>query len=301
MLPSICVMDQRRRIERALKSCLDLAVAAPCPPRLAQAMRHAVFPGGARLRPELCLAVAGACGDAHPALAEAAAVSIELMHCASLVYDDLPCFDDAAIRRGHPSVHAAFGEELAILAGNALIVLSFDTLARAGAAHPALLPGLLRIVARGTGAPAGICAGQAWESDSRTELAIYHRAKTGALFESAILAGAISSGGDPMQWTGLGYRLGEAYQVADDLRDAYGHADLLGKPIGQDAVNARPSAVHELGMAGAIDRMRALCEESQERVPACPGRDEILDHLRGWSAQLLPQLLPAPQALGAAS
>ena len=85
MLPSICVMDQRRRIERALKSCLDLAVAAPCPPRLAQAMRHAVFPGGARLRPELCLAVAGACGDAHPALAEAAAVSIELMHCASLV------------------------------------------------------------------------------------------------------------------------------------------------------------------------------------------------------------------------
>ena len=236
-----------------------------------------------------------------PTLVDGTACALELLHCASLVYDDLPCFDDAAIRRGHPSVHAAFGEELAILAGNALIVLSFDTLARAGAAHPALLPGLLRIVARGTGAPAGICAGQAWESDSRTELAIYHRAKTGALFESAILAGAISSGGDPMQWTGLGYRLGEAYQVADDLRDAYGHADLLGKPIGQDAVNARPSAVHELGMAGAIARMRALCEESQERVPACPGRDEILDHLRGWSAQLLPQLLPAPQALGAAS
>ncbi len=301
MLPSIRVMDPRRRIERPLKSCLDHAVAPPCPPRLAQAMRHAVFPGGARLRPELCLAVAAACGDGHPALAESAAVAIELMHCASLVYDDLPCFDDAAIRRGHPSVHAAFGEELAILAGNALIVLSFDTLARAGAAHTSLLPGLLRVVARGTGAPAGICAGQAWESDSRTELAIYYRAKTGALFESAILAGAIASGGDPLQWTGLGYRLGEAYQVADDLRDAYGRPELLGKPVGQDTVNARPSAVHELGTAGAIARMRTLCEESQDRVPACPGRDELRAYLRGWSAQLLPQLHPATQALGAAS
>src|SRR5688572_31929514 len=76
MLPSTRVMDTRRRIERALKSCLEHAVVAPCPPRLGQAMRHAVFPGGARFRPELCLAVAGAVGDAHPALAEGAAVAI---------------------------------------------------------------------------------------------------------------------------------------------------------------------------------------------------------------------------------
>jgi geranylgeranyl diphosphate synthase type II len=104
-----------------------------------------------------------------------------------------------------------------------------------------------------------------------------------------------------MQWTGLGYRLGEAYQVADDLRDAYGRADLLGKPIGQDAVNARPSAVHELGMTGAIARMRALCDESQDRLPACDGRHELRAYLRHWSAQLLPQLHPSTQALGAAS
>ena len=113
-------------------------------------MRHAVFPGGARFRPELCLATAAACGDAHPALADAAAAAVELLHCASLVYDDLPCFDDAPIRRGHATVHTAFSEELAILAGNALIVLAFDTVARAGGAHPQLLPGLLRVISRGS-------------------------------------------------------------------------------------------------------------------------------------------------------
>jgi geranylgeranyl diphosphate synthase, type II len=106
-------MDSRRRIDRALKSCLDQATALPCPPRLGDAMRHAVFPGGARFRPEFCLAVAGACGDVQPLLTDAAAAAIELLHCASLVYDDLPCFDDAAVRRGHATVHAAFGEELA--------------------------------------------------------------------------------------------------------------------------------------------------------------------------------------------
>ncbi len=255
-------------------------------------MRQAVFPGGARFRPELCLTVAHACGDAHPAVAEGAAVAIELLHCASLVYDDLPCFDDAAIRRGHASVHVAFGEELAILAGNALIVLAFDTLARAGTAHPSLLPGLIRVVARGVGSASGICAGQAWESDTPTELGVYHRAKTGALFESAIIAGAIAGGGDPLQWGGLGYRLGEAYQVADDLRDAYGHPELLGKPVGQDAVNARPSAVHQLGPTAAVARIQTLCDEAIARAPNCLGRDDFLNLLQQWRAQLLPQARP---------
>jgi len=290
-------MEPRRRIERALKTCVDHAIGPPCPPRLAQAMRHAVFSGGARFRPELCLGVAEACGDAHPTVAEAAAISIELLHCASLVYDDLPCFDDAPIRRGHAAVHIAHGEELAILAGNALIVLAFDSLARAGAAQPALLPGLLRIVARGVGSPSGICAGQAWESEAPPELGVYHRAKTGALFESAIIAGALCGGGDPLQWTGLGYRLGEAYQIADDLRDAYGRTELLGKPVGQDAVHARPSAVHELGMTGALQRMSDLCDEVLARIPPCAGRHELVALIRGWTLALVP---PSRRAAAAA-
>src|SRR3712207_4775184 len=122
-------MDVGIRIELALVEALTRAGSSPCPPLLAAAMHHAVFPGGARIRPRLCLSVAAACGDDDPAVSEAAAVAIELLHGASLVHDDLPCFDDAPIRRGRPSVHCAYGEPAAVLTGDALIVLAFQILA----------------------------------------------------------------------------------------------------------------------------------------------------------------------------
>ena len=113
------------RIEQSLAQAISTGEAPGCPPKLAAAICHAVFPGGARIRPKLCLAVANACGDDDPTLSDAAAVAIELLHCASLVHDDLPCFDDAPTRRGRASVHWAFGEPLAVLAGDALIVLAW--------------------------------------------------------------------------------------------------------------------------------------------------------------------------------
>ena len=119
-------MDPMTRIEAGLNLAFTRTHAPPAPPLLAAAMRHAVFPRGARVRPRLCLAVAAACGDDHPEAADAAACAIEFLHCASLVHDDLPCFDDAATRRGKPSVHAAYGAPLAVLAGDALIVLAFQ-------------------------------------------------------------------------------------------------------------------------------------------------------------------------------
>ena len=97
-------MDILARIEQALDAALSQHEVPGAPPRLAAAIRHAVFPGGARIRPQLCIAVARACGDDDPALADAAAVALELLHCASLVHDDLPCFDDAATRRGRRAV-----------------------------------------------------------------------------------------------------------------------------------------------------------------------------------------------------
>jgi geranylgeranyl diphosphate synthase type II len=99
----LATMPTLTRIELALRAALDTATGAGCPPRLQAAVQHAVFPGGARIRPQLALAVARACGDDAPALSDAAAVSVELLHCASLVHDDLPCFDDAPIRRGQAS------------------------------------------------------------------------------------------------------------------------------------------------------------------------------------------------------
>ena len=98
-------MDAVSRIENALNSALQRADGPSCPPKLIAAMQHSVFPKGARVRPRLCLAVAAACGDDNPAIADIAAASIELLHCASLVHDDLPCFDDADTRRGLPTVH----------------------------------------------------------------------------------------------------------------------------------------------------------------------------------------------------
>ena len=170
------------RIEQSLAAAIASGEEEGCPPKLAGAIRHAVFPGGARIRPQLCLAVAQACGDDDPLLSEATATAIELLHCASLVHDDLPCFDDAPTRRGRASVHFAFGESLAVLAGDALIVLAFQTLGAAATKSPLRLPMLLRTIGRATGMPHGIVAGQAWECEPRVSLADYQRAKTGLFF-----------------------------------------------------------------------------------------------------------------------
>jgi geranylgeranyl diphosphate synthase type II len=294
-------MRIQARIEQALEAALARAESgtapdrqgAQAPPRLVAAMRHAVFPGGARVRPRLCLAVADACGadDRAFAGAEAAASAIELLHCASLVHDDLPCFDDAATRRGAPSVHSAFGEPLAVLAGDGLIVLAFEVLAQAPAQR---LPALLTLIAGAVGAPSGLVAGQAWESEPRAPLKRYHAAKTGALFVAATASGAIAAGADPTPWRAVGARLGEAYQIADDLLDAVG-AEGAGKPLRQDSAHARPNAVASLGVKGAVRRLELVIAEAVRSVPDCPGADGLRDLVRAQASRLAPpSLVMAP-------
>ena len=289
-------MDVTSRIEQALIAAIDRADARNCPPQLAAAMRHAVFPRGARIRPRLCLAVAAACGEDKPGVTQAAAAAIELLHCASLVHDDLPCFDDAALRRGRPSVHAAFGQPLAVLAGDALIVLAFQTLASGAAVRPTRLAALLPIVAGSVGVPSGIVAGQAWECETDVNLSEYQREKTGALFSAATAAGAASVGADGEIWRLLGDRLGEAYQVADDIRDAAGTVADLGKPVGRDAALGRPSAVSQFGLDGAIDRLRGLAAEAVAAIPACAGASDLRAHILSETQRLLPRDLAAHAA-----
>ena len=290
-------MDAITRIERALSAAVAHAEAPGGPPRLASAMQHAVFPRGARIRPRLCLAVAGACGDDHPAAADAAAASIELLHCASLVHDDLPCFDDAATRRGRPSVHRAFGEPLAVLAGDALIVLAFQTLARGAAAVPHRLAALILTIGRAVGVPHGIAAGQAWESEPEIDLAAYQQAKTGALFAAATVAGAAAAGfAAPEAWREVGERLGEAYQVADDLGDAVGSAAVLGKPVGQDRALGRPNAALQLGVAGAVRRLEKLAAEAAATIPPCAGAGELRSLIFMEAKRLMPKELAASAA-----
>ncbi|MEM9189041.1 MAG: polyprenyl synthetase family protein [Myxococcota bacterium] len=274
------------RINTALEAALH-GVHLEGPPRLEEAIRYAVFPGGARIRPRLCLAVAEAGGAPATRLADAAACALEFLHCASLVHDDLPCFDDADERRGKPSVHRVYGEALAVLTGDALIVQAFEVLAHAGISAPSQLPSLLATIARAAGARDGLVAGQAWESEPSIPLERYHRAKTGSLFVAAAMAGAQSSGQDPSQWRTMGERLGSAYQVADDLFDAHATPDS-GKPTKQDAALLRPSAVSTYGTAGAVARLRELVGEAADSIPECKGRSA----LTGMVVQMAERLVP---------
>jgi geranylgeranyl diphosphate synthase type II len=216
---------------------------------------------------------------------------VELLHCASLVHDDLPCFDDAPIRRGQPSVHSAFGERLAVLTGDALIVAAFGVLARAGAHRPARLAPLLSTVAAGVGMPGGIVAGQAWECEPRVPLREYQRLKTGALFTAATRAGAIAAGGDPEAWAALGDCLGEAYQVADDIRDVAAQPEWLGKPIGQDLALGRPSVALEKGMDAALALFEALVKQAADAVPECRGAPLLRALVRAEAERLVPPSL----------
>ena len=280
-----------QRIENALEAAVARAELGNAPPLLSAAVRHALFSGGARVRPQLALAIASACGDDQPALSDAAGAAIEMLHCASLAHDDLPCFDNAATRRGRPSVHALYGAPLAVLAGDALIVMAFDVLASAGASAPARLPALVATIARGVGMPGGIVAGQAWESEPVAPVADYHSAKTGALFVAATMSGALAAGADPLPWRALGEKLGSAYQVADDLADALLTEADLGKPVGQDVALGRPSLVTELGVMGAYHRLKDLVAEAVDSIPACDGAQALRDLVRLQATRLAPKQL----------
>jgi geranylgeranyl diphosphate synthase type II len=277
------------RIRRALEQAVCHGEAQGCPPQLAGAIRHAVFPGGARIRPQLCIAVAAACDDDEPALADAAAASIELLHCASLVHDDLPCFDDSPTRRGRPSVHRAFGERIAVLAGDALIVLAFQTLAHGTARRPARLPRLIGTLGHGVGMPFGIVAGQAWECEPQVDLSDYQRAKTGALFAAATMAGAEAAGAEPQPWRAFGEWLGEAYQVADDIRDVVADPGVIGKPTGRDVALGRPSVAREFGLREAISRFEGLVASTAAAIPDCQGAARLRALVRFESERLVPK------------
>ncbi len=283
-------MDIGLRLEQELEQAVAHAAGNDCPPLLAQALRHSVFPGGARIRPRLVLAVSTACATGNATAASqnasaslAFASAVEVLHCASLVHDDLPCFDNSVLRRGKPSVHAAFGERLAVLAGDALIVLGFEWLAMR-TERVAQLSGIL---ARCVGGPSGICAGQAWECEQTIDIVKYQRAKTGALFAACTMGGAALQGYEPFGWQKLGFAIGEAFQVADDLRDVAGSAEKLGKPVHQDEVNHAPNFVAELGFDGAMAHFEELLDAARDAIPDCPGRDALAKQIEGVSRSLV--------------
>ena len=289
-------MGIQERIDAAVKRAVATGQDGPAPARLSSALHYACTPGGARIRPTILMSVAMACGDDKPALSDAAAAALEIIHCASLVHDDLPCFDDAEIRRGKPAVHRAYSQPVAVLAGDSLIIQSFAILAAAGGDAPDRTVALIRILARQTGMPHGICAGQGWESEDEIDLSAYHRSKTGALFIAATQMGAAAAGQDADPWYELGARIGEAFQVADDLRDALCSQEELGKPAGQDDLHRRPNAVSELGLNGAVTRLDEILSGAIASIPACAGEAELAQLVRKYAEKLVPDAALAARA-----
>ncbi|MFZ5636881.1 MAG: farnesyl diphosphate synthase [Pseudomonadota bacterium] len=255
--------DWRRRVDDALESALrDHAVAGS---RLQAAMRHATLLGGKRVRPLLTYATGDLLGVAASAL-DAPATAVELIHAYSLVHDDLPAMDDDALRRGQPTVHVAFDEATAVLAGDALQALAFRQLADAPLPADARIA-MVRELATASGA-VGMCGGQAFDIDATgrggdialDELRRLHALKTGALLRCAVRLGAIAGAADGDAADALDRyadALGLAFQIRDDLLDIESDSATLGKTAGKDLVQNKATFPALLGIDGA----RAALEE----------------------------------------
>jgi geranylgeranyl diphosphate synthase type II len=277
--------DHAARVDARLRDAVARST-ADAPPRLIESILYSVTAGGKRLRPALVLESARACGgDPNDPSTIAAAVAIELIHTFSLVHDDLPAMDDDDLRRGVPTNHKVFGEAMAILAGDAMVTLAFETIARD--ADAALVPPLVRELASAAG-PVGMIGGQVLdiEGENRnlalSELQRIHRMKTGALLTCACRMGALAArvADDRLAAiTDYGRHLGLAFQIVDDLLDVTSTPQQLGKHTHKDAgsgkntyprllgieasrtaaqqhVEAAISAVAELG--SAADGLRAI-------------------------------------------
>jgi len=266
-----------RWIEDALDRLVPAADTRPAP--LHAAMRHSLFAGGKRLRPILCAASAGACG-ANREVALFPAAAIECLHTYTLIHDDLPCMDDDDLRRGIPTCHKAYGEAIALLAGDALQTLAFKLLSRA----PTAALDMVRELADATGST-GVIGGQVEDMlgeklpPDAGRLQYIQQHKTGDLIACACRLGVRVAEGGPEALdaaTRFGTAIGETFQIADDLLNATSTAAQLGKAVGTDAAREKTTAISVYGMDGAKKRLQELTERALEILPLFPGNSEPL-------------------------
>ncbi|WP_440981348.1 polyprenyl synthetase family protein [Shinella sumterensis] len=255
------------------------------PARLLAAMRHGVLNGGKRLRPFLVIEAAALFDGVERETAVRIGAALECIHCYSLVHDDLPAMDDDDLRRGQPTVHIAFDEAAAILAGDSLLTLAFDIVASPETRLPdATKTALVLALSRAAGI-GGMAGGQALDLDAEKTapdeagIVTLQAMKTGALLRFACEAGAIIAGAPPADRATLrryGETVGLAFQIADDLLDLTADAATLGKATGKDAERGKATLVARRGQAWAEDRLQALVKEAEALLAPFSHRAGIL-------------------------
>jgi geranylgeranyl diphosphate synthase type II len=255
---------------------------------LLDALEYSSLNGGKRIRAMLVYMSAQCCGldlsDKEATSPDTAAAAIELIHCYSLIHDDLPAMDDDALRRGRPTCHIEFGEANAILAGDALQALAFELLARESTQDPGQSLQLIQALARASGA-SGMVGGQAIDlaavgsNVALEQLIEMHRLKTGALIECAIDLGAICANASSLQREALSRyacALGLAFQIQDDIIDIEGSPDITGKTQGADLAANKPTFPALLGLTGARDYALQICDEALAALKSLgPGAEPL--------------------------
>ncbi len=261
------------------------------PQELHRAMRYAVLGGGKRLRPVLVYASGTALGAKLESL-DACAAAVEIIHAYSLVHDDLPAMDDDSLRRGRPTCHVAFGEAMAILAGDALQALAFEVLARDTAQRgaPSIHVEMLATLAAACGSH-GMAGGQALDLAAvgkhltPQQLEQMHVQKTGALIRASVRLGALASGCNDSELLDAleryGHCVGLAFQIRDDILDIEGDSATIGKTAGKDAANAKPTYPGVLGIDAAQSELRQFTEAAIDAVkPLGTRADELVSIAR---------------------
>ena len=263
-----------------------LPPAGQAPQRLHEAMRYSVMAPGKRIRPVLTYATGAALGVALEML-DPAAVAVELIHAYSLIHDDLPAMDDDDLRRGRPTCHRQFDEATAILAGDALQALAFESLLHDSARA---LPGacrlaMVQVLAHASGSH-GMAGGQALDLSavgkrlSLEQLENMHKHKTGALIRASVKLGLLASGSEDQDLDSRLERyatcIGLAFQVQDDILDVEGATEVIGKPQGSDADRDKPTYPNLLGMDEAKATARRLCDEAIESLAPLGPRGDTL-------------------------
>lgn len=272
----------RQRCEQTLHHALQNLPAMP--QQLTEAMRYSALAGGKRIRPCLTYAAAEALG-ADLAIADIPAAAVEMMHCYSLIHDDLPAMDNDDLRRGKPTVHKAFDEATAILAGDALQSLAFQILSEQQQFSARTSCRMLAVLASAGGCN-GMIAGQGLDLAavgkglSLAQLETMHQLKTGALISAAVELGALAAGCTDTRTlnTLATYSrcIGLAFQVQDDILDVTSDTQTLGKTQGADVALNKPTYVSLLGLAGAQDKASQLIEEALQALAQLPGNAETL-------------------------